>query len=177
MPFTVQDLPAGWVAKVNNMTENERKLVEHRLIVGVVRNFKLRRASYVRTHSKPDNLQKWATRGSSYEDNYRKTPDKGGHEFYYRQGLVRRFMAKIWYLNSLRTKPDLDPFARLRASLSEEFTKAFGTELGETVRVRKTLTNSDVYRESDSFKLELPLYEARVRKQRQLLSRSGRRRR
>lgn len=177
MPFTMQDLPTSWVAKVNSMTEEEREREERRLVLGALRSFKLRRASYVRVKgSKADNLAKWTTRGSSYEDNYRTNKDTGGHEFEYRQGYVRKLMAKIWYLNSLKPVTYADPFAEFRKSFGEALTETFGKELGETVKVRKTFTNSFSYIESDSFKLELPLYEARIRKQRQQLSRSGRRR-
>jgi hypothetical protein len=158
------------------MTEDERKREERNLVLGALRGYKRRRASYVRAHSKPDSLAKWTTRGSSYEDNYRRNPDKGGHEFSYRQGLVRRLMAKVWYLNHLKSVPDLDPFAGFRKSFGEVLTDAFKQEFGEPVRVRKALTNSDIYFESESFKLELPLYEGRMRRQRDQLSRSGRRR-
>lgn len=177
MSFTMHDLPASWVAKVNSMTVDERKREERRLAQGAVRGFKRRRAGYVRAQAKPDNLAKWATRGSSYEDNYRRTPDKNGHEFEYRQGLVRRLMAKVWYLNHLKPVPALDPFEAFRKTFGELLTKTFADEFGEPVRIRKAITNSDIYIESPSFKIELPLYEGRMRRQRQLLSRSGRRRR
>lgn len=177
MPFTVDELPAGWVAKVNKMTEEERAREAQSITLGALRSFKRRRASYVNAQgAKADSLAKWTTRGSSYEDNYRRSTDKNGHEFEYRQSLVRRQMAKVWYLNHLKPVPDLDPFAEFRKNFAEILTEAFGDELGEPVKVRKTLTNSDIYPESDSFKLELPLYEARTRRNRQMLSRSGRRR-
>jgi hypothetical protein len=175
MPFTIDDLPATWVAKVNKMTPDELKREERRLVLGARRGFKLRRAGYVRNQTKPDNLAKWATRGSSYEDNYRRNTDKNGHEFEHRQGLVRKLMAKVWYLNYLKSVPDLDPFAEFRKAFAEVLTEAFGEELDEAVKVRKAFTNSSVYVESDSFKIELPLYEARLRKQRQQLSRGSRR--
>ncbi len=177
MQFTIANLPASWVAKVNGMTEEERKREERNLVLGALRSFNRRRASYVRAHEEPDSVAKWTTRGSAYEDNYRKNPDKGGHEFLYRQGLVRNLMAKVWYMNHVRPVPDADPFAWFRKAFGEVLTEAYRVEFGEPVQVRKAITNSDVYAESESFKLELPLYESRMRKNRQYLSRTGGRRR
>lgn len=177
MQFTVDNLPASWVAKVNRMTEEERKCEQRNLVLGALRSFKRRRASYVRAQRKPDSLAKWTTRGSSYEDNYRRDSDTGGREFTLRQGNVRKLMAKVWYLNYLKPLPDLDPFDWFRKAFGEALTEAYRVEFGEPVRVRKTLTNSDIYAESESFKLELPLYEARARAEIRSMSRAGRRRR
>jgi hypothetical protein len=180
VPFAVEDLPDSWVKKVKGMKKKDEELEreERKLARGVVRSTKRRRASHVRVQDKDaKTLPEWLIRGTSYEDNYRLNTETNGRELINRQPFVRRVMAKVWYLNSLRTKPTTDPFKRFRDTLSELFTKAYSDELGEPVRVRQTTSNTFVYPESPSFKLELPVYERRMHRQRQLLARSGRRRR
>ena len=74
----------------------------------------------------------------------------------------------VGLLGILNNTPDLESIYDIGAEIGKEF--------GETVKVCKAITNSDVYYESASFKIELPHYEARMREQRRQLSRRGQRR-